>query len=230
MTQRTPQDAIDAVAIMRADGLTLPEIARLTGVSESTLKRMPTRTRPTRQTIAGTIAGLEAHYEFKSKFVPAAPTMRRLRALARMGWTSPKLSAETGIHAKDLEEIRLGHKAARVRWRTSDRVSDAYDRLWNVDGGSKLVRRAAERRGWLLPLDWDEDTIEDPDYTPEVERDDRYFTRAGRLELVREFRAEGWGPEFIAAELGVQQESLENAARLAEDDDVLRWLQRGGQA
>ena len=229
MTQRTRADAIDAIDIMRADGLTLPEIAALTGVSEATLKRLPLggkRSYPV--TIGRIIDGLQKHYGASHRMVPVAPTVRRLRALACKGWSVDKIAAECGESRHVLMRIRNGSRKARVSWGIAENVAAVYERLWSIDGGCGASRATAFERGWFPPMAWDEEMLDDPEATPaEVVTDQRYFTREGRLELARELRAEGWGPEFIADDLGIQRESLENNARLAGDDELLRWLQRG---
>ena len=41
-----------------------------------------------------------------------------------------------------------------------------YDELWNTPGGSAQSERIAARHGWALPIEWDDDRIDDPKARP----------------------------------------------------------------
>jgi hypothetical protein len=45
-------------------------------------------------------------------------------------------------------------------------VRVVYDRMSMTPGTSAYARNRAERQGWLPPLAWDDEMIEDPDYVP----------------------------------------------------------------
>jgi len=82
--------------------------------------------------------------------VPSHPTVRRLQALAVIGWSLRDLEAETGI---DRSTIRLWRNG---RWATLSRVgagqiADLYARLWRTPGPSAEARAHAQRNDWLPP-------------------------------------------------------------------------------
>lgn len=86
---------------------------------------------------------------------------RRLRALQCMGWTNEAIAAETGISFVTLASIQRG-SVAKVQARLFHPIRDAYDRLAEVDGGSRQAKIRAAKRHYLPPAAWD-----DPDTDPE---------------------------------------------------------------
>ncbi|MFI5721131.1 hypothetical protein [Nocardia sp. NPDC051750] len=95
--------------------------------------------------------------------VPAIGAQRRLRALVAAGWTMAALSAELGMRARDFSV--LIHHAERITAARHCAVSELFARLQLTPGPSDRARIYARRRCWALPMQWDEDTIDDPDAT-----------------------------------------------------------------
>jgi hypothetical protein len=91
-------------------------------------------------------------------------TARRLQALAWAGWGASRLGVELGVTHTAVEIWRAGR--ADVRPETAARIAALYDRLWNATppsrSGATRAHNHAVRNGWLPPLAWDEDTIDDP--------------------------------------------------------------------
>lgn len=102
-------------------------------------------------------------------------TVRRIRALYALGWTSPQLAVRLGV-----TPARVGHLASG-KWRqvhrhTAARVAALYDELSMVVPRDPDVlpprharvhdrqRRWAAAKGWAPPLAWDD--IDDPNETP----------------------------------------------------------------
>jgi hypothetical protein len=89
-----------------------------------------------------------------------AGTVRRLQALSAIGWGLVDLSAETGMAIAALGRLRAGTHATHRRTRQT--IAELYDRLSMTPGPSQRARDYAARAGWLPPLAWDDDDIDDP--------------------------------------------------------------------
>lgn len=86
--------------------------------------------------------------------LPATPSRRRLRALARLGWRLTDLNAATGIAMSTLSVIQRGATTA-ILARQAAAITDAYQRLQHQDGPSRVTADSAYRKGWAAPAAWD---------------------------------------------------------------------------
>jgi hypothetical protein len=95
--------------------------------------------------------------------VDATGTRRRIHALMAIGWSRSEILT------------RLGYRDTRNRWltrvervnrRTASRVTALYDELSNSSGPSGQTAAWARNHGYLPPLWWDDDLIDDPTYNP----------------------------------------------------------------
>jgi hypothetical protein len=104
-------------------------------------------------------------------YVDPTGTRRRLRALGAIGYPLRSLGVEIGW-TSNLGRLIWGNQ--RVHRSTAQLVKDAYERLSGTPGPSQRARKAAKRAGYAPPLAWDDDTIDDPDATPNfgAEHDD----------------------------------------------------------
>lgn len=165
--------------------------------------------------------------------VDATGTRRRLQALAVVGWSHRALAARCGVVAEHLQTIRSG-RTPRITTNTEQVVMVVYDELWDQtppttgrhqSGAVTKTRNAATRQGWVGPLDWDDDTINDPTAAPhtghtgepvvdevairEVLTGRRVpLTRTERAEAVRLATERGWGAERIAERLGCDERTV----------------------
>lgn len=150
--------------------------------------------------------------------VPALGTVRRLRALVRIGHTQTALANRMGWSVMNLSRLILGRQE-RVSAKTHDVVSAMFDELWDTPGTgthSDAARRKAEQRRWLPPLAWD-----DPDTDPEppvvdggtdvidevavelaLAGERPRLTPAERRECVQRLHREHWSDGRIAETLG----------------------------
>ena len=96
-------------------------------------------------------------------------TMRRLQALAVMGWSARELERRTGRHESGLRRVRSG-RAPEVFLSTAKAVGRVFGELENVrnltkDG--KIAATKAMKLGWHHPADWADieagDLLDDPD-------------------------------------------------------------------
>lgn len=97
--------------------------------------------------------------EGRTRLVDATGTHRRLRALMAIGWRSRDLAPRIGWASGELDTI---FRRPTVRRITAARVQSVYQQLADHPGPSQQTRRRAERAGWLAPLWWDDDTIDNP--------------------------------------------------------------------
>lgn len=102
----------------------------------------------------------------RPRTIDATGTRRRIQALMSIGWSGGRIMAELGWPGANLGA--QFYQQARVHRRTAERVSAVYVRLADTPGPSSRTRKLAARKGWLEPLWWDADTIDDPAYNPHV--------------------------------------------------------------
>lgn len=94
--------------------------------------------------------------------VTSVGTARRLEALAVLGWAWPLLDQRL-----DLPRQTLMFRRARPRIRAgyAREVRDLYEQLSMRPGPSAHAARRATAKGWLPPLAWDDEDLDDPRIT-----------------------------------------------------------------
>ena len=98
--------------------------------------------------------------------------VRRLQALTVMGWSMAELAKRCTITEGGLQALRdPRHRTTRPRF--ANIVTGLYEELWDQCGPATLAATRARNRGWLPPLAWDDDTIDDPDAQPDAGEDAR---------------------------------------------------------
>jgi hypothetical protein len=122
-------------------------------------------------------------------------------------------------------------KSSRVHRGTAGQVARVYDELAMTPGPSTRARDAAARRGWVPPLAWDDDEIDDPQARPargprrwvtppNAERiaavlagdleARQALTGPDRQQLVRQLHAEGLLDPEIVARTGMSIRNVEH--------------------
>lgn len=142
---------------LMAVGSTFEGIVQATGLGRSTVRDIMAgkRKRVNDYTARKIREAGPAH----SHKVPSAGTVRRLQALQALGWSASFLADELGVHRSRINQIM---KSARVEPDTAERVKDVYKRLSMTPGPSSYARTWAAKMGYLPPLAWDDDHIDDP--------------------------------------------------------------------
>lgn len=122
--------------------------------------------------------------------VDGTGTRRRLRALVALGWPAKHLAQQLGwssrttwfLTAPTVDE----HEPVRVS--TRDAVRRLYDELsLSVPVPSRATTRArnlAAERGWVRPLAWDDESIDDPATVPMPDVADEDLVDEHAIELV----------------------------------------------
>lgn len=236
---------------LRAAGLGVKQISRLSGVALSTLTQIlygcpredGTRRPPTarvRRETAQKILAIHPSLDIAAPGtrVPAVGSRRRLQALVHQGWSVQKLANRLGVDRQRLDSLVHGLHAM-VTAETAVAVRELYDDLWDQAppersredrSAAAAARTRARRAGWAPPLAWDEDTIDDPAAVPqhEVTVPNPLPGRRGVdldewMHLVRS----GESPERAARRLGVALGAVERAASRHGREDVLDRIYPG---
>jgi len=99
--------------------------------------------------------------------VPAAGTVRRLRALAWNGFSCPDLGGRLGVPPRVVRRLQVGPHGAsgQVSAELAAATSRLYDTLWALHGGCSRAADAARRHNWAPALAWDDDLPGDPWYS-----------------------------------------------------------------
>lgn len=166
-------------------------------------------------------------------------TRRRLQALAVIGYSFADVARHVDMEPRYMGRIMT---AGFVYETTRAKVSRAYDDLWDKprvgrDASERyLIRRTKARavaHGWVPPLAWDDDTIDDPAAVPQVDvpiavdRLDDVIVRAAiagerpdmspveRAEAITILNARNWSAARIAGWLGCNPKTIDRVrARL----------------
>ena len=96
-------------------------------------------------------------------WIPSTGTMRRLQALAVIGWSTAEIAARMGSHYRPLQKIRAGEREC-VHISTARRVYDVFEELCmrvRDDRAARIVRFRAAANGWVPPLAWDDIDTDD---------------------------------------------------------------------
>lgn len=151
--------------------------------------------------------------------VDSTGTVRRIRALQAMGWAFPDIARAAGLSERTISNPTF-RGGGTIYATTAEGVRRAYDELSMKLPTGRYVgrqRRAAQRKGWLPPLAWDDDRIDDPNYKPSVAsvREDRR-----RRDLIAEWdhlRSLGVSMHQAAKQLGVTVDAIEKALERAKE-------------
>ncbi len=142
--------------------------------------------------------------------VPATGTVRRLQALAALGWDPALLAARAGL---DWPALR---RAPVVAAGSALLVARAYDRLSMTPApagpGAARVAASAARHRWAPPLAWDDEDLDDPAATVPPPRPPRRGLAAAE---VLELRAIGLSDLEISARLRLQVHTVTRRVRRA---------------
>lgn len=147
----------DLATLIEATGVTAPTIRAIESGSYtrskhhawSALMLLPVPTRP--------VAG--------PGILPAIGTGRRIRGLSVMGWSQSYLAERMGVQ---LQTVNAALRNRVVSSRHAATIGALFDELHLSRGPSGLTVSRALAKGWLPPLAWDEELIDDPETTPDV--------------------------------------------------------------
>jgi len=110
--------------------------------------------------------------------VSALGTVRRIQALVALGWSQSKLADRLAIQRSNFH--LASDRCTLVMAATDRTVRELYDELsmklppaaeWRDKIAANRARSYAKARGWLPPLAWDDEGLDDPFYVPELPKD-----------------------------------------------------------
>lgn len=145
--------------------------------------------------------------------IDATGTQRRLQALVTIGWSQARLSRHLGMQQRNFGTMMA---AAQVTVKRALAVRALYEQCWNrpqtgADWHSKAAatraRNYAKAHGWLPPMAWDDDTIDDPATTPDLGGKDKL--RDTIADDVAFMYSTGSSRDEIAERLGSPWKSVE---------------------
>lgn len=205
-----PTQAAHHIETLRAGGMGYGSIARAAGLSKETIRNVSdgTRTRGIRPDTERNILSVS----LAAQWADSTGTRRRVQALAALGHTLASIAAEAGLRRRNtLSVIVRGQQT--VRRATAEQVAAAYERMSMTRGPSMRAQAYARAQGWVPPLAWDDDTIDDPHATPIGAHGED--SRTEHLDLDEWFRLVRYGehPERAAERCGVKLGSVEWSAR-----------------
>lgn len=210
------------LAALKTAGIGTQRVAQLAGVSRSVITHVvygrggnPPRPR-VRRVIAEAILGVDPT---RARPAPTATidgtgTARRVQALVAIGWT---LTAQAGRVGWLLSNYAALTQGRPVLVQTADLIRDLYDRMSMTPAppgfGTTRARRLAQSKGWVPPLAWDDDEIDDPAATPAVDAPTRKPPAARSSEdFVADYRmlaGLGHSKHQIAERLGMSLTAVE---------------------
>lgn len=153
-------------------GMTITQIQFASGVNRTAIRVLigdfPNR-KPSRQIRADTDRQLLATQLDRGStidgLVPSIGSRRRLLALVAIGyplrWLAKQLGAPDSVHCVQVGRNQL------MRAANAKAIAALYEQLRDLPGPSSRAREYALLRGWLGPLWWDDDTIDDPLHVPD---------------------------------------------------------------
>ncbi|MEV7154857.1 hypothetical protein AB0N77_09560 [Streptomyces misionensis] len=153
---------ISHIGVLNTAGWTNGEIAETAGVDRRTIHNIlhgyVTNThRPTAAAI------LRLRPEDVPNRVPAIGTMRRIQALAVMGWPISHIGELAGIRGTQVNELMAGRRK-RIPRAQAEAAERVFRDRWMRSGPSAQARTVAARNGWVPALAWDD--IDNPNEQP----------------------------------------------------------------
>jgi hypothetical protein len=219
---RDPARLREHVANLRASGMTLEEIAHEAGYpSQNWLHPAVYTSTQVRARTEERILAVKPRVG--NGLVDATGSRRRLQALAVMGWSLREVEKLCDYRAPFLCTVRKGD-VEQLRAISAASITSAYDSLAMRVGGSTQSKALAKRRGWVSPLAWDDEEIDDPAAKPHTPKD--VTIGHGRpLEYLLEDYQHTWdhhgGDVVMAAErIGMKPEALYQRLLRARRDGI----------
>lgn len=217
------------VAALRKAGIGLRRLSELSGVSRSALTCLvngrPERGSPPNKRVSAATAEAILAVPLPARpcdevadhqLVDAIGTVRRLQSLVALGHPRSHLAKRLGIAPANATRL-FDSATLRVTAATARKVIALFDELQATPGPSERARSEGRRRGWEVPLAWDDDELDhfrvNVDSVDEEGSDDRELTF---VELYAELRYLGYSDIEIAHREGIAIESLHRRLSRAE--------------
>ncbi|QDG61216.1 hypothetical protein [Pseudarthrobacter sp. NIBRBAC000502771] len=235
------QPVREHIVKLMAYGIGLKRIAALAGVSNATLgkilygdqtRNMPPRARTEKHVAKGVLAVKPNLGNLgKTVSVDATGTRRRIQALVTIGWSQSKIGERLGMAPGNFNRTI---KSAMVQAETARKVKALYEELWNQPQtgdewreriSAARSRNYAKEHGWLPPLAWDDETIDDPATMPAVFEETPLVHGEERIADIEFLIRTGAGQSEILSRLGFKNMgALERLCHRYGRGDVVRTM------
>lgn len=212
------------------NGWTIPLLEKATGINRTSIRVLlgqapgkPTSRRVTRATAhhltALPISAPTDHPAPADGLMPAIGTKRRLQALVANGWPQTWLATRIGWTSANFNQL-VKDDRPNVNARTHHAVTTLYNELWNQQPPTDttdqqrrvtIARTTARKHGYVPPLAWDDDTIDNPDATPAgiyKPVSTRVMSTDDLADDVTVMLDRGTPPQSIAEHYGISPEAL----------------------
>lgn len=142
------------VQALKAGGWTEPEIAAAAGVDRRTIHSVVAGARPHvhRRTATAILALTPSDAPNR---VPAIGAMRRLQALAVMGWPLAHVGNVAGMYWTQVNDVVAGRRK-RIPRDQAEAIDTVFRALSTTPGPSARTRTIAARNGWVSARAWDD--------------------------------------------------------------------------
>lgn len=140
-------------------------LASATGLNPSTCSNILNKRKQGRDIRLGAVVSkaIVEHGSPTAGSISSLVPMRKVRALARIGYTIQNMTDHSGLHGTTIASIREG-RTATVRVRLAAVIDQMYVDLAMKPGPSPVARQCATEHGWGGPLHWE--NIDDPNERP----------------------------------------------------------------
>lgn len=139
-------------------------VAEVSGVSQATISEVLNgRRESVRRSTAEALLAVKAADKPHDVMVPALGSVRRLQALAAIGWTMRDICTRAGIQHRYGADL-IWSKYPTMHADRAAAITKVYDELHMTPGPSSESRTRARNRGWSPPLAYDD--IDNPHESP----------------------------------------------------------------
>jgi hypothetical protein len=214
--------------------MSLSAIGNAARVTSSQMVRLMRGDHPTMRAATATrLLAVRPDTKVGGHYISAVGSRRRLQALVAIGYSFERIEKHLGGYGRSNMRILAYENRP---WITSDvalRIKAAFDELSMKlpdaptrvhQGAITKARNRAKARGWVPPLAWDEDTIDDPNAKPagltaparvsedideaavlrRMNGERVHLTKYESAEVVRRLRAAGWSYLQIQTHAGLR--------------------------
>lgn len=201
------------------EGMTRSDIARAAGVDHETVRFILGGARQVNVKTFRALAAVTPSGQSET-FMRRDLAARKIRALAAIGHPLKFIAAELGMRPQALANIIHDYRPHqnRVTRETWDAVSALYDRLHMTPGPSNATRNIAAKRGWPVPLAYED--IEDPTEQPA----DWQYVADNRADQLRDLADMNAGVTEACRRLKISRAALEKWCARNGLSDVYRQM------